>query len=117
MNFNKYNPLTKKDEINVVVSPGLHDWKDSAPVVRLSEYLKMNRGQGIHLIISDGHPALAFEPGLTKVKTEKDRHRWQIATNCIELLFDAVSDLKQLIANGSISLPESVTGPPGGVKA
>lgn len=124
MNFDKYQYKPKeqpvitgemKEAAPVTVAPD--GWQDSAPVVRLSEYLKMNRDHGIHLILSDGHPALAFEPGLTKVKTDKDRKRWQIATNCIELLFDAASDLKQLIASGSITLPESVTGPPGTLKA
>ena len=123
MNFNKYNPLNKKDVKNAETTQAryqatskpavLEDWKDSGSVVRLSEYLKANRDQGIKLILSDGHPALSFEPGLTKAITQYDKERWQIATNCLSLLSDALSDLKHLLSIGRIHLPTSATGPPG----
>jgi hypothetical protein len=103
-----YDPIAKKTNAigQQEQQQSLPDWKDSAPVVRLSEYLKENPDQGIRLILSDGQPALRFEPGLTKVITEKDKDRWQVATNCIELLFDALADLKQLISTGRIKLPD-----------
>jgi hypothetical protein len=121
MNFNKYDPLAKEKELVVVDvkvengsgDPGLRDWKDSAPVVRLSEYLKSNPDQGIKLVLSDGMPALVFEPGLTKACTPKTKERWTIATNCLSLLYDALTDLRHLISIGSINLPEITAGPPG----
>lgn len=109
-----YDPIQKKKITEETQSNNnLLSWKDSAPVVRLSEYLKANRDQGIKLILSDGHPALSFEPGLTKAITLQQKERWQIATNCLSLLHDALSDLKYLISTGRIHLPTSATGPPG----
>lgn len=125
MNFDKYNPLTRDNKEDVVsiqlegqatCKPAvLEDWRDSAPVVRLSEYLKANKDRGIKLILSDGHPALSFEPGLTKATTTQQKERWQIATNCLSLLQDALSDLRHLISFGQIHLPTSSTGPPGDI--
>jgi hypothetical protein len=125
MNFDKYNPLAKDEKRNVEliqakeqavdIPTQLEDWKDSAPVVRLSEYLKDNKDQGIKLIMSNGHPALSFEPGLTKATTTQQKERWQIATNCLSLLQDALSDLRYLISIGRIHLPTSSTGPPGDI--
>lgn len=120
MNFNKYDPMMRKEEKetvvdlpSVVTTESLQDWKDSAPVVRLSEYLKSNQDQGIKLVMSEGMPALIFEPGLTKACTPKTKERWTIATNCLSLLYDALSDLRHLISIGSINLPEITAGPPG----
>jgi len=103
-----YGMISERDAVEQQISTinVLHSWKDSAPVVRLSEYLKKNNNHGIRLNISDGHPLLRFDPGLSKIKTEKDRIRWQIATNCLELLKDALPDLKYLIAHDLIKLPE-----------
>ena len=104
----KYNPLKKKQEVieypPVVLSSSdrrLESWKDSAPVVRLSEYLKIHKDQGITLHQRDGSPILSFNPGVSQHETE----RWKIAQNAALLLIDAADDLKYLIANGLIDIP------------
>jgi hypothetical protein len=103
----KYNPLKKKQEVAPVSVSALStdmilkSWKDSAPVVRLSEYLKIHKDQGITLHQRDGSPILSFNPGVSQHETE----RWKIAQNAALLLIDAADDLKYLIANGLIDIP------------
>ncbi len=97
MDYNKYNPLKPKvEEI-----PKLQSWKDSAPVVRLSEYLKMHKDQGIKLYQRDGSPFLLFEPG---VRCD-DLGRLKIVKAAALLLVDAADDLKYLLTNGLIDIP------------
>jgi hypothetical protein len=94
-----YDPLSKKKSL---APAPIQSWKDSATVVRLSEYLKLNKGCGIQIINYDGMPALRFSPGLRKVDG-----RWQIAINAERLLCDAAADVQYLITNGLIDLPSS----------
>lgn len=124
MNFDKYNPLKAKVEDKpqitresgadmtqkgltiahkVEESTKLQSWKDSAPVIRLSEYLKKHREQGIKLYQSNGRLALVFDPGLSR--DDFNSERGQIARNASSLLIDADDDLKYLIDNGLIDIP------------
>jgi hypothetical protein len=85
------------------IRPALESWQDSAPVSRLSIYLKEHGASaGIKLCQSNGKPHLTFNPGLgcADMKTK----RWQIANNITALLIDATDDLKYLIDNGLIDL-------------
>jgi hypothetical protein len=82
----------------------LEHWQDSAPVVRLSEYLKEHgTTAGIRLCQSNGKPHLIFYPGLgcADMKTK----RWQIANNITALFLAAADDLRYLIAHGLLDLP------------
>ena len=100
IDFEKYNPL--KD--TKATAPRLTNWKDSALVMSLSEYLKQHTNQGIKLYQSeDGKACLCFSPGLgtDDMKTE----RWRIANEAERLLLAAADDLNQLLANGMIVLP------------
>lgn len=86
-------------------------WQDSAPVSRLSIYMKEHgAAAGIRLCQSNGKPQLLFDPGLgcADIKTE----RWQIANNATMLMLDAADDLKDLAARGLLDLPMRPAGPP-----
>jgi hypothetical protein len=91
----------------------LQSWKDSTPVVHLSEYLKQHKDQGIKLYRKyDGRPYLYFEPGLCR--TDMKTGCWQIAADAVRLLEDAADDLKYLIANNLINISlrlENAAGP------
>jgi hypothetical protein len=95
----KYDPLKAKVE----EAANLQSWKDSAPVIRLSEYLKKHKDQGITLYQSNGWLALVFDPGLSRDDFKSERG--QIARNASSLLIDATDDLKYLIDNGLIDIP------------
>lgn len=82
----------------------LRSWQDSAPIVRLSEYLKEHKDQGIKLCRNKQGPFLSFEPGLRGGK-DLDIIRWQIACHAVDLFLDATADLKHLITNKLIDLP------------
>jgi hypothetical protein len=121
MNFDKYNPLKKvedklqiedgvteigsrlREAANVEETTKLQSWKDSAPVIRLSEYLKKHKDRGITLYQSNGRLALVFDPGLSRDDFKSERG--QIARNASSLLIDATDDLKYLIDNGLIDIP------------
>jgi hypothetical protein len=95
-----YDPLTRKK----TTAPGsMSSWKDSAAVVRLSEYLKLNKGCGIQVVNRNGMPALSFHPGLRKANGTS---RWQIAVNVEHLFFEASADLDHLITSGLIKIKE-----------
>ncbi len=82
----------------------LTSWQDSAPVMRLFEYLKQHHDRGIKLYQgADGKPSLNFIPGLglADMKTE----RWKIAVNAMDLLQEASIDLYQLLKDSLIDLP------------
>ncbi len=80
----------------------LRHWRDSARVVRLSEFLKANSSAGIRLLEADGCMVLRFEPGLTPDQKE----RWQIALQAENLLFKALNDLTTLAKKGLLRLPK-----------
>ena len=87
MNFDKYNPLKK---------PPLQDWKESVPVIKLSDYLKTKSDAGIKLYQNDGLPCLCFDPGSRSVQVVEE----------VRVLFeDAMFDLIELISSGKIELP------------
>ena len=94
----------KTTDIHPSAGSGFGSWQDSAPVLRLSAYLRANLVAGIRLCKSDGEPSLLFDPplGLADMTTE----RWRIALNAIDLAQSAMHDLKILLLNGLIDLPD-----------
>lgn len=82
----------------------LNSWQDSAPVSRLLIYMKEHgTAAGIRVCQTNGNPRLTFNPGL--VRADMKTERWQIASNAMILMQDAVDDLKDLIARGLLALP------------
>jgi hypothetical protein len=98
--MDKYNPLKGTED---AAAAALQSWKDSAAVIRLSEYLKQHKDRGIYLYQRNGRPYLYFNPGI--VKEDRDTERWHIAFNMTVLFFDAVDDLEYLITKGLIDVP------------
>jgi len=88
MNFlKKYDPFKK---------PPLQDWKESVPVILLSEYLKREGSVGIKLYNDNGIPSLHFNPGSRNVQIVEE----------VRVLFEAaIFDLIELINSGKIELP------------
>jgi len=79
--------------------------KYTEPVVMLLVYLKEYNNQGITLLQTrEGKPILNFNPGL-KIK-EQNLERWDLAVHICWLMDEAREDLKQLISNGYLTLPE-----------
>lgn len=92
---------------------GFDHWQDSALVMRLSAYLRANAEAHIRLCKSDGHPSLVFDPPLSLADMHtllRLRNRWSVALDAIDLAHAAAHDLKILMFNGLIDLPEH-TGP------
>lgn len=82
------------------------DWKDSAPVRRLSYFIKENSAAGFFLQQTrDGKPVLHFDPPL-KMK-EDDPDRWELAMDALFLFDEARDDLAGLIFNGGLTLTRS----------
>ena len=88
--------------------PELTIWKDSAAVVKLSEFIQANRHHGIHVITKDGRPVLHFNPGLNR----GSRERWDAALKAELLYAEAIDDLMQLIRNYKVTLPDHDADPP-----
>lgn len=105
IDFDKYNPLKmdNNQEITEVITPKLTNWQDSAPVVRLFEYIKQHHNEGMKLSqFENGRPSLQFDPGLGCA--DMNTERWQIALGAVELLQNAAADLEQLLTDGLIVL-------------
>lgn len=117
-----YNPLAKRVEPQDVVPtqggaypiscvrPGpdrqpLNSWHDSAPIMRLSAYLKENKEHGITIIIRGrgSVPSIHFNPGLCRKDMDV---RWQIAHETERLFWDAFEDMSGLMKMGKLKLPE-----------
>jgi hypothetical protein len=97
-----YNPLAKKENSKSL----FESWKDSVPVVLLSDALKIvGKKHGIRLrITDDGRPSLLFNPGLNKKDIGSER--WSIAEQVSELFVDAIDDLILLMKYKKIELPK-----------
>ena len=97
-----YNPLAIKPE----TKPSLKSWKESIPIVLLSDALKIvGKKYGIRLYITDdGRPSLLFHPGLKSKDIGSER--WNIAEQVSELFVDAIDDLLLLMKSGKIELPK-----------
>jgi len=82
----------------------LMDWKDSEPVKLLSGFLKEFHDQGIYMkqTKDGGLPILCFNPGLKP--EDQDAERWAMGTHAMDLMDHARQDLKELIANGALTL-------------
>ena len=94
--------------------PGLADrnrWSaDFAPISygdgwdaahALFDFLDSLPGIGFYPVTIDGEPSLHFRPGLDI----KDKQRWQLAEQAVQLLTNAAEDLRELIAVKAIILP------------
>lgn len=100
IDFNKYNPIQK---------PPLKDWKESAAVVLLSEFLKLKKEFGLSLYNDGGVPCLTLNPGMTKEDIGSER--WMIVEEAYVLFMNAVDDLVELIGGGKLVLPLKQAGP------
>jgi len=82
-----------------------NNWKDSAPVMRLSLYLKQHADQGIRLVLKRqcGRPCIQFSPGLKR----EPEDRWKIASNAISLFEEALPDLRYLLEHNLLALSSS----------
>jgi len=110
MNFEKYNPLAKKNDRQgdtIPDPPPLNSWRDSKPIVDLSDFLKMHQDQGIKLCQRDRDVVLMFEPGLTT--HDKQTGRWAICNDAVELMMLASDDLHDLISRGLLELPTAAS--------
>ena len=80
----------------------LTGWKDSLPICRLSELLRIHKDAGIKLIQTmAGDIVLHFEPGITR--DEQDRLR--IAQIATDYLIDALPDLRECMQRRLIMIP------------
>lgn len=96
-------PLSYDEHGNRIILH-IQSWKDSAPVIRLSEYLKANSQHGIKLYQQDGEPLLSFIPGLCGGKG-MDVTRWEAACIAANLYMAAVDDIRYLLLRGMINIP------------
>lgn len=110
-----YNPMFKKETpiealatalATILDPPALNSWKDSSSVILLSEYLKQCKQYGIQLYASDRCPALHFSPGLTAADVKGKTERGRASYNALDLLLAAAMDLRYLMAEGLIDLPQ-----------
>jgi hypothetical protein len=80
----------------------LTGWKDSMPICRLSELLRIHKDAGITLTQTmAGDLVLRFEPGIKK--GEQDRLR--IAQIAIGYLIEALPDLRECLQRRLIMIP------------
>lgn len=86
---------------------GFDHWNDSAPVLRLSAYIRANRDAGIILCRRGDAPCLVFEPPLRR--SDIGSMRWAIAEHAYDLAVDATRDLSILIRSGIISMDDMGT--------
>lgn len=79
----------------------LTHWRDSQPVVALSEFIKEHADQGFHLErTQNNEPVLNFDPGLKN----HDPGRFALAMHAEELLCQALPDLRSLLDLNLIGL-------------
>lgn len=91
----KYDPFKKRKRDD------LKHWTDSESVCRLSEYLRIHKDQGIRLVNKNGKLTLQFIPHILRHQKERLRH----AQIILDLLQEALDDLKYLIRHKLITLP------------
>ena len=91
----------KYDPFRTRTREDLKHWTDSEAVCRLSEYLRIHKAQGIRLVGRHGRPTLQFLPAISPRQKERLRHAQVI----LDLLQEALDDLKYLIRHKLITLP------------
>ena len=82
----------------------LGSWRDSAPVMRLSAYLRANRDAGIRLYRRGDVPCLVYYPPLRL--SDIGSMRWSIASHACDLAVAAKQDLGMLIRAGIIAIED-----------
>ncbi len=93
----KGSPTNKTNQINMTnayPSP----WMHRPAVMRLAEYLKMNREEGFSIYREMNGFRLHFEPAMTR--DDIGTARWTAAQNLCALLGEARDDLNELISRG-----------------
>lgn len=119
MDTDKYNPIKKEisndynaasmySEPDGISGSEFGSWQDSAPVMRLSAFLRANRNAGIRLCRRGNAPCLVYDPPLRR--SDIGSMRWSIASNSYDLAVDAKRDLAMLIRSGRIPLPDLDAG-------
>lgn len=79
------------------------DWKESEPVVLLSQFMAEYRAQVFYLCQDGaGTPVLHMEPGVTPAAPE----RWELACQAVDLLAEANEDLVHLLGIGALVLKQ-----------
>ncbi len=93
---NKTNKTNPTNRTNPYPSP----WMHRPAVMRLAEYLKMNREVGFSIYQEKDGFRLHFEPALTG--DDVGTTRWTVAQNLCDLLEEACYDLNELISRGDV---------------
>lgn len=99
--------LSKYDIQKNEIITRFNDWKESVPVVVLSDALKIvgkKHGIGIYLD-EDDRPSLHFHPGLRA--KDMGSARWDIADQVAGYFLAAANDLIELIQTNKIIIPMS----------
>ncbi len=112
IDFKKYQSQKEKEgsqtrgsRTNAYPSP----WMHRPAVMRLAEYLQMNRDGGFSIYREENGFRLHFEPAMTG--DDAGTARWTAAQNLCDLLEEARDDLNELISRGDL-LPFIRTGDP-----
>jgi hypothetical protein len=100
-----------QDKYRYVGNQELNSWKDSEPVVALSQFIKSNSILGAHLVSDklNGQLSIQFNPGLTSQEPD----RWKLGAEATDLFFKAKDDLAWLMHRSMIKLKQcGYIGPP-----
>ncbi len=118
IDFKKYQSQTGKEETQTQETTGSptnrtnaypSPWTHRPAVMRLAEYMKMNRDKGFSIYRERDGFRLHFEPAMTR--DDIGTARWTAAQNLCDLLEEARDDLNELISRGDL-LPFIRTGDP-----
>jgi hypothetical protein len=96
--------LSKYDIEKQKAPPQFNNWKESLPVVLLSDAIKITGkkyGIGLH-VDDDMRPTLCFTPGINAGDIGSER--WSVAYQVVEYFLAAIDDLNELIASGQLNL-------------
>lgn len=91
----------ESDKLAEITGGEFGHWQDSAPVLRLSAYLRANRDAGIILCCRGDAPCLVFDPPLRR--SDIGSMRLAIAEHAYDMAVDAKRDLSILIQSGIIN--------------
>jgi len=115
MDTDKYNPIKKEisnDNNTSSTNTGTDkisgsefgSWQDSAPVMRLSAFLRANRDAGIRLCRRGDAPCLVFDPPLRR--SDVGSMRLGSAEHAYDLAIDPKRDMAMMIRAGIITIDD-----------